>query len=223
MEKSSFLFASWRYNLLAIVIVVLLTALDKLIPPLGIPLALICVFLLFRWRKQPMRELGLFQPQSWLKTALIGLFVGAFITALGMFVLLPAIKWLGIVSETPAFDEGIEGNLSKLAIYLVVSWTTAGLGEELIYRSFFLGQFASVFGNNKHKWILSLIISSVIFGFLHFNNGVYAIIVTGINGFILGIVYLKTNRNVWAAYFAHAFANTIELLIIYFGLYNGLL
>lgn len=65
-----------------------------------------------------------------------------------------------------------------------------------------------------------MIISSLIFGFLHFHNGVDAIIGTTINGFILGLVYLKTNRNIWAAYIAHAVADTVAFLIIYFGLYN---
>ncbi len=107
-----------------------------------------------------------------------------------------------------------------LLIYLIISWTTAGLGEELIYRSFFLGQFVSLIKNVKYKWTLSLVISSIIFGIGHFNDGTQAIFLTAINGFILGVVYLKTNRNIWAAFIAHAFANTVELLIIYFGLYR---
>ena len=75
----------------------------------------------------------------------------------------------------------------------------------------------------KYKWSISLLISSVIFGLLHYNNGVQAIITTGIVGFILGMVYLKTNRNIWAAYIAHAVANTVGFLLIYSGLYKELL
>ena len=129
------------------------------------------------------------------------------------------MEGLGIAQETPNSYATVEGNTSKLIIYLVVSWTTAGFGEELIYRSFFLGQFVSVFENEKNKWILSLVISSIIFGIYHFNNGTEAIITTAINGFIIGLVYLKTNRNIWAAYIAHAVANTIAFLMVYFGLY----
>ena len=72
-----------------------------------------------------------------------------------------------------------------LLIYLIISWTTAGLGEELIYRSFFLGQFVSLIKNVKYKWTLSLVISSIIFGIGHFNDGTQAIFLTAINGFIL--------------------------------------
>lgn len=223
MNKTNFLFHKKSQNIFALMIILSLTFLDKIIPPLGIPIAVICVFILFWWRKLPIRHLGLFKPKNWIKTILIGLVVGTFITAFAIYILSPVIEWLGITPETPAIYETIEGNKSKLLIYLIVSWTTAGLGEELIYRSFFLGQFVSVFEHVKYKWTIGLIISSIIFGFLHFNNGVEAIIVTGINGFILGLTYLKTNRNIWAAYIAHAFANTVELMIIYSGLYKYLL
>ena len=149
--------------------------------------------------------------------------MGVFIQVFGIYVLSPIKEWMGIVQEIPAAYAAIEGNNSKLIIYLVVAWTTAGFGEELIYRSFFLGQFVSVFNNLKSKWILSLIISSIIFGFLHCNNGIDAIIGTTITGFIIGLVYLKTGRNIWAPYVTHAVANTVGFLIICSGLYRDIL
>ena len=54
-------------------------------------------------------------------------------------------------------------------------------------------------------------------------NGIDAIIGTTVNGFIIGLVYLKTDRNIWAAYVTHAVANTVGFLIIYLGLYKDLL
>ncbi len=182
--------------LLAIIIVVSLSFLDKIIPPAGIPIAVIAIFILFKWKKVSIKHLGLFNPKHWGKTILIGLIIGIFIQAFGIYVLSQVKEWIGIVQEVPTAYSAIEGNNTKLIIYLVVAWTTAGFGEELIYRSFFLGQFVSVFNNVKSKWILSLIISSIIFGFLHFNNGIDAIIGTTINGFIIGLVYLKTGRNI---------------------------
>ncbi len=61
----------------------------------------------------------------------------------------------------------------------------------------------------------------IVFGLWHYNNGLSAIIGAGINGFIIGLVYLKTNRNIWAPYFTHAIANTIGFLIIYSGVYKN--
>ena len=221
MSQTGFLFHKKWQNIAALIVVVLLTFIDKIIPPLGIPIAVVCIFLLFWWRKIPVGQLGLFQPKSRLKTVLLGLIVGTSITALGFCILTPVTEWLGIGQQGSSdFYESIEGNTSRLILFLVVSWTTAGFGEELVYRSFFLGQFVSVVENVKYKWTFSLVISSVLFGLLHFNNGVYAIIVTGINGFILGWVYLKTDRNIWAAYISHAVANTVELIAVYSGVYK---
>lgn len=223
MNDKVYLFPEKWKNILAILIIVSLSFLDKIIPPAGIPIAVIAVFVLFKWKKISIKYLGLYKPKSWTKTILIGLIVGIFIQVFGIYLLSPLNELIGISQETPASYAAVEGNNSKLIIYLVVSWTTAGLGEELIYRSFFLGQFVSVFENVKNKWILSLIISSLIFGLGHFNNGIDAIIGTTVNGFIIGLVYLKTDRNIWAAYVTHAVANTVGFLIIYSGLYKDLL
>ncbi len=225
MDDNKYLFSQKWKNILVVIFVMSLSFLDKVIPPLGIPIAIIAIFILFKWKKIPIKYLGIFRPQSWLKTISIGLLVGVFIHVFETYVLSSILEGLGIAQETPDSYATVEGNTSKLIIYLVVSWTTAGFGEEIISRSFFLGQFSSIFENEKNKWIeknkwlLSLAISSLIFGLLHFNNGTDAIIVTAINGFILGLVYLKTNRNIWAAYIAHAVANTIGFLIIYLGFY----
>lgn len=223
VTTGEFLFSQkWQIGL-SVIAVIGLSFLDKIIPPFGIPIAVLAIFAMFKWKKVPLELLGLFKPNSWLKTVLIGLIVGLLIQAFGIFLLSPVTEWLGIESSNPSSYESIEGNNSMLLMYLTVSWTTAGFGEELIYRSFFLGQMVAFFEISKSKWIISLIVSSMIFGLWHYNNGVDAIITTGINGFILGLVYLITGRNIWAAYFTHAIANTIGFLIIYSGLYKDLL
>ena len=211
----------WKI-VIAVFFIVAITFLDKIVPPFGIPIAVASIFILFRIRKLDLKFLGLFKPDSWSKTILIGVSVGILIQVFGIFILSPFREFIGIPQEDPEIYKTIEGNNSMLIIYLIVSWTTAGFGEELIYRTFFIGQFSSVFGSMKHKWMITLIISSLIFGLLHFNNGLNAIIGTAVSGFILGLVYLKTNRNIWAAYVAHAIADTLAFLIIYSGLYKML-
>ncbi len=219
MNDSEFLFNQKLQTLLALLLIISLTFLDKIIPPFGIPIAMLGVFALFRWRKLPIKVLGLFKPRSWRKTVLVGATVGISLQVFSVFVLVPLLESFGVTEEVPAFYKSIEGNQPMLIIYLIVSWTTAGFGEELIYRSFFLGQFVSFLGNSKYKWFIGLTLSSIIFGFLHYNNGIEAIIATGIFGFAFGMVYLKTTRNIWAAYIAHGVADTVGFLTIYFGFY----
>ena len=220
MTNTDFLFhQKWKIGL-ALILVISLTFLDKIIPPFGIPISLLMMFLLFRWKKLPIRLLGLYAPKNWTKIILLGLIIGILIQVFSTFVQTPILEWLGIAKADLSNYETIEGNNSMLILFLVISWTTAGLGEELIYRAFFLGQLVVFFENSKYKWIISLSISSIIFGLLHFNNGLEAIIGTGITGFFLGLVYLKTDRNIWAAYIAHGIADTIAVLLIYTGMYK---
>ena len=221
MNDPKILFKSkWKITL-TILLITSLTFLDKLVPPAGIPIAVTAIFLLFWLRKVPFKNLGLFKPESLGTTILWVLVTVIIIKILSLFVLGELFEVFGINTDVPDTYAAIEGNNQMLITYLIVSWTTAGFGEELIFRAFFMGQMASVFDRFKSKWIISLIISSIIFGFLHYNNGIQAIISTGITGFILGLLYLQTNKNIWAPYFAHAITNTISFLIICTGLYKS--
>lgn len=209
----------WKIGL-TIIAVILLSFLDSIIPSFGVPLALSVIFIIYRWKKLPIKLLGFFRPKSWLKIVLIGLVVGIFIQVFDTYILTPVYELIGIRTADLSSYDSIVGNKSMLFLLLAISWTTAGLGEELIYRSFFLWQIVAFFEDSKGKWIIDLTLSSILFGMLHFPQGTAGIISTGIAGFIIGLVYLKTNRNIWAAYFTHAIANTIAVLIIYSGLHK---
>jgi membrane protease YdiL (CAAX protease family) len=220
MINTDYLFSQkWKIGL-AIIAVILVSFLDTIIPPFGVPLALLVIFIIYRWKKLPIKSLGFYKPKSWLKIVLIGLIVGIFYQIFDTFVLASVYEWLGFgVVDLSGYDS-IVGNNSMLLLFLIVSWTTAGLGEELIYRSFLLEHIGVFFEDSKAKELISLSISSILFGLLHFPQGIVGIISTGIAGFIFGLVYLKTNRNIWAAYFAHAITDTVGVLIIYSGLYK---
>lgn len=56
-------------NILTIIIIVSLSFLDNVIPPAGIPIAVI--FILFLWEKVSIKYLGLFKSRNWLKTIAI--------------------------------------------------------------------------------------------------------------------------------------------------------
>lgn len=222
MNETDFLFPQkWKVGI-ALVLVFSLFFLDSIIPPLGIPIAVISIFILFKWRNISIKGLGLFKPKSWRQTFLIIIVAVLAIQFFGLFLKPYLLELLGVPNEAPAVYEKIEGNNTQLIIYLLVSWTTAGFGEELIFRAFFMWQFITFIHKFKYKWVASLVVSSVIFGLAHYNKGIDAMIITGVVGFILGMTYLMTNRNIWAAYFTHSITNTISFLIIYSGFYKEL-
>lgn len=222
MNARDYLFPRPWHNILAIVAIISLAFLDKVISPWGIPIAVIAALILFRIRMVSVRQLGLYRPKNWLHTVALGVSIGVFIPAFGIFVLSPFREWLGIAMESPSIYSTIEGNNQYLILFLIVSWTTAGFGEELLFRSFFIGQFSSAISKSRYRYLIALSVSSILFGIVHAHNGLGAVIATGVNGFILGLLYLYTKRNIWASYLAHALADTIAFLIIYTGLYHHL-
>ncbi|MBQ5430540.1 MAG: CPBP family intramembrane metalloprotease [Lachnospiraceae bacterium] len=78
--------------------------------------------------------------------------------------------------------------------------------EELLFRGVILGQLLNFC---DIKW--GIIISSVLFGILHFN--VVQFLYAAVMGSLLGLLYAKT-RHVWATWIAHGLCNLLVLFII---------
>ncbi|MGI8950111.1 MAG: CPBP family intramembrane glutamic endopeptidase [Chitinophagaceae bacterium] len=70
--------------------------------------------------------------------------------------------------------------------------------------------------SSKYIWI-SFILTNIIFGAYHFQQGILGVI----NAFIAGSAYhafvLKYNRNLWYGIFFHTFYDFIGLTFIYLG------
>lgn len=76
----------------------------------------------------------------------------------------------------------------------------APLWEELAFRVIPL-KIARMFGND---FIIPMVgLSSLIFGWGH-GNGTISLLIQGVGGVFLSIVYIKTNYNYWAAVALHA-------------------
>jgi membrane protease YdiL (CAAX protease family) len=75
-----------------------------------------------------------------------------------------------------------------------------------------------VFPGSKLGTAIVLLISSTIFGIVHWVEGPLGIMNTFIMGLILGAVYLRSGRNLWITIIAHGLANSIRFLFLYLGL-----
>jgi membrane protease YdiL (CAAX protease family) len=208
--------------LISIVLVLLLNVIDLIAPPLGIPIAVLSIWLIFWVSRVGWADIGMLRPRSWIKTIGLGIGVAVLLEALGLFVLFPAMQRFGV--QLPDFGrfEAIKGNISILLVYLAVSWTTAGFGEEMIWRGFVMGRVARLFGDGKAAWVFSLLLTSVLFGLLHLYQGTSGVILTGVAGLVLGILYMASGRNLWAAIIAHGMTDSLSFLILYTGLWERL-
>ena len=116
----------------------------------------------------------------------------------------------------------IRGNLTLLFIFLGLSWTLAAFGEEICFRGFLMNKLAKVFGEGRVGWVAALLLSSVLFGWGHTEQGVSGWIQEGLSGLILGILFLSAKRNLVVPIVAHGVSNTLAFVLIYFGRYPGL-
>lgn len=97
-------------------------------------------------------------------------------------------------------------------INMLVFCIFVGIAEEFLCRGWLQNEFIERFSHNKKEIIVSIILSSLIFGCMHLVNisfqTTFETIIQIINatalGFLLGTIYYKT-KNIWSVIFLHSF------------------
>ncbi len=212
---------TWTGWVAGIVLVAGTSFLDAVIPPLGIPLALLVIWALLRVAGEGWRDLGLRRPDSWPRTLGLAAVCAAALQATDHFVIAPVLQAAGAPLPDLSRLAALEGNLPMLLLFLTVSWTTAGFGEEAIWRGFVMARAARLFGGSRDPtrgaWIAALLTTSVVFGLLHAYQGTTGMVLTGFAGLVFGLLYLASGRNLWLPVLTHALTDTLGVLVLYFG------
>ncbi|MHA2502804.1 MAG: CPBP family intramembrane glutamic endopeptidase [Candidatus Kariarchaeaceae archaeon] len=185
---------------------------------LGVPMAMLTVFAIVKARGGSLTQLGLRRPDSWTRLIVIGVGI-AILLQLIAYVNTYLFYFLGVPLPDYSQYAELEGNIGYLLFYIpVVAWLSAGLGEEVIWRGFVLQQIASLADNSKRGVLAGLLISSFLFGLIHYNQGVTGIAFTTIAGLFLGVIFLKFNRILWYSIVVHGMMNTIAFLTLFLGI-----
>ena len=159
--------------------------------------------------------------QNWKKHLVYGVVFGLLMETLATWGTTPFISSIfGQEPDLSSFKD-IEGNLPLLLIFLGLSWTIAALGEEICFRGFLMQRLAKLLGENITAWILAWVLSSILFGWGHTEQGVSGWIQEGLNGLWLGGLFLLFNKNLLTPIIAHGVSNTFAFLLIYWGQYPG--
>ena len=175
-----------------------------------------------RLRGMRWKELGFARPKSWRKAFAIGITIGLAMEFLELFVTQPFLsRWIGKMPDLSDFAD-LVGNAKLLILYLLLVWVLGALGEEIVYRGYLMNRVAGLFRNTRVAWSVSLIAVSVTFGCAHLDQGSTGMIENILNGLMLGGLYLACGRNLAIPVIAHAFSDTLDFLLIYFGKYPGM-
>ncbi len=190
---------------------------SALLTLLSILLALGFIRLVLWLRRSSWREYGLTKPVSWRKTILLA--IGGLITLYIVVNLsLPVvIRLTGRSVDRSQFDV-LRGNVPALLIGLLVAWTLAAFGEELIFRGYLMNTLARAFRHTNVGWISACIVNSLLFGFGHTYQGISGVILLAIVGLLYSLFYLGSGRNLWVPILMHGLYDTSAFLLIFFNL-----
>lgn len=193
-------------------------------PMLGGVLAMVVtagLMALAAWLKGAgLREYGLQRPASWKATA--GWGVVWFLAALMIFrlVLEPLLEqWTGTTRDLSRFDY-VDGNATALLSLLLQLWVMAAFFEELYFRGFLINGIADVFRRSPVGWTLGVVLSSLLFAFLHGYQGPAGLGVTLAGALFLSLIYLGHGRNLWIPIIAHGLHDSSAAVFKYFGIYE---
>jgi membrane protease YdiL (CAAX protease family) len=170
-----------------------------------------------RWR-----DVGLSLNRSWAKTLALGLGAGLLMEALELFVTQPFLVW--VLGKQPDLGDfkALHGNPKLLAVAIVLAWTVAAYGEEMVYRGYLMNRVADLMNRTRAAWIVSLLAVHIGFGFSHYYQGWTGVIDEGLMGLLLALIYLGTKRNLAVPIVAHGVADTVDFLLIFLGKFPGM-
>lgn len=198
------------------VLVVMLYAARHNWLPAATPLLLLAIYLRLRTRGLGWAALGLSRRHlSGVLLLRAGLLAGA-ITGLALLALRPLAEWLTDDRvRLHQFDE-LRGNAALWGLMLLLGWTYAAFGEELIFRGFLLNRLADLLAPVRGRWIIAAVVQAIGFGMAHGpHQGPAGMTLTGLIGLMIAAAYGAAGRNLWLAILTHGLIDTIVFTAIF--------
>jgi hypothetical protein len=175
-----------------------------------------------RMRGLRWRNVGLSRYRTWPITLGMGLAAGLLLEALELFVTQPLlVRFLGKQPDLEVF-RALHHNVKLTLIYIALAWVLAAFGEEMVYRGYLMNRVADLMDRTRRAWIVSLIVVHVGFGLAHAYQGVTGVIDEGLMGLLLGVIYLRTGRNLAVPIVAHGVQDSVDFVLIFLGKYPGM-
>lgn len=109
----------------------------------------------------------------------------------------------------------MKDNIGMLMLSLGSVYIVSSFGEEVIYRAFLINRISQLSIGSKYSKVIAVVLSSAIFGLVHYQWGVMGMIQTAFMGLVLGICYVKLNKRLWILILAHAYMDTFLLVQMY--------
>jgi len=211
-----------KFELILLIVLLLLVMFGE---DLGMILSFIIVILYLligKNRKEKLISVGFKKPANWGKLLLTTFLLGLAIEMSFQILINPIIESLTKSSIDLSVFAGIKGNLPTYLIYVLIGFVIGGLLEEMLFRGFLLTRVASFFKSEKIGFTLGILILSILFGLAHMYQGWSGVLNTGLTSVLLGIVFVKFDKDLWYAILTHGFIDFVGFSVLYLGITDKL-
>ena len=178
-----------------------------------IPILVVIAIGSLKIRKLKYRELGFIKTDFKLKNILLGIGVAFFYFGLFYFID-PFLSRFTNGSLPEVFD--IKEDIPKLIIGLIVTWTVAAFGEEILFRGYLIRRLIDLIGESFPAKVLTVILVGAAFGFVHYYQGTHGVVVAGIIGMFQSVIYLTHQKKLVIPIIAHGTFDTIGFATLFF-------
>jgi hypothetical protein len=164
-------------------------------------------------RRQGFGSLGLTRFKGW---SLVGkMLVFALVwSTFQLSVTMPIANHVsGEKQDLSGFDD-LQGNVGLLGVLLVVGWLLGAFIEELAYRGYLLTRVREAFGSGRIGLLIAVLLSSVLFGFAHSEQGLIGVLIVTLDGLYFSALRLHY-KTLWASILAHGFNNTTGFIAFF--------
>ena len=173
--------------------------------------------LLWTWLSQtPLKAIGLVRPGSWTKGLVAGVALGLFEKLLLKSLILPLLG-APAVNQTYHF---LAGNPKRAIVFAVLAVFQAGICEEIVFRGYLFERLARLLGKSLLALIATVVITSALFGALHYEQGFAGVANAAIGGSMSGTIYLLNRRRLFTVMVSHAVFDLAALVMIYWNFEN---
>ena len=214
LRHNKFLIAT---EIIFVIALVELLSFVNLVPLISL---LLVVMALIWLRGGNWSELGLQGVTTIRRTVIIGLSFGILFSILQMFAIAPIVSHFFHTAPVPGQPgtPSLRNDVLGYIYGLIISWSSAGFAEEMIFRGYLLNRLADLFGHRFWGWTIALFVQAAVFGSAHAYENLDGMIVVGIYGVMIGLLYFGSRRNLWVCAITHALTDTITFTLQFLGI-----
>lgn len=178
--------------------------------------AILAIVLLALDTRAPFSAVGLSAPASWGGTIAMGVLAGIALLFFSKLLLTPLIEVATGVQRDLTRLDFVRGNGVAYLSFLPLLWLSAALCEEIVYRGFLITRLLEAFGGTT--WLskaAAITISSAAFALVHAYQGPSGLILTGVMGLLLSVLFVVSRFNLWCNVIVHGVYDTLSLGLIW--------